>query len=144
MGERDEIRSRSDGYWERFFSPEEPDYEIKGKYLFFSMDRERLVRIAKEEIADGPFHEAKTHAPGMNDAIRGTGEEYVLCLYYKDDSKKHELAEKYRDQDGIKYRYWKSNEATRRGEYSEEFLEGMPQRLRDTFTSSDVDDDSTE
>lgn len=140
--EDNEIQSYSDGYWERFFSPEEPDYEIKGKYLFFSLDREVLVTIAKQEIAEGPFHRAKTQMPGLNDAVEGTGEDYVLCLYYKDDSKKHELADRYQEKDGVRYRYWKSDAATRRGEYSEEFLEGMPPDVRSKFTGDDSGDKS--
>ena len=141
--ESDEVKTHSDGYWETFYSSEKPDYEIKGKYLLFSMDREKLVRIAEQEIKNGPFHQAKTQMPGLNDSLPGTGEEYVLCLYYKDDSRKHELADKYQSQDGVRYRYWKSDEATRKGKYSEEFLEDMPQNLKYRFTSDDADDDSS-
>jgi len=49
----------------------------------------------------------------------GTATEYVLCLYYKDDSRKHVLAEKYKGK--IKYRYWKSDEDTIKGKYSKEY-----------------------
>ena len=33
----------------------------------------------------------------VNQRIIGIGKEYVLCLYYKDDSRKYELAEKYQE-----------------------------------------------
>ena len=144
MSNQSDVQSHSDGYWENFNSQEERDYEITGKYLFFSTDRELLVNIAKNEISKGPFHRAKTQMPGANDVIPGTGDDYVLCLYYKDNSKKHELADKYQERENLKYRYWKSNEATRRGEYSEEFLEDMPLRIRDAFTSSGGDNDKEE
>lgn len=140
--ESSEIRSYSDGYWEKFYSPEEPNYKIKGKYLFFSMDRRVLIKIAKREISKGPFHRAKTQMSGLNDAVPGTGKDYVLCLYYKDDSKKYELADKYQEKDGVRYRYWKSDAATRRGEYSEEFLKGMPPGVKDGFTGDDSDEKS--
>jgi hypothetical protein len=48
--------------------------------------------------------------------------EYVLCLYYKDDSRKYELAKKYGNQSEVKYRYWKSDADTLAGKYSKEFL----------------------
>jgi len=48
-----------------------------------------------------------------------------LCLYYKNDSRKQELAEKYQEKNGIKYRYWKSDEDTLKGKYSKRFLEEM-------------------
>jgi hypothetical protein len=33
--------------------------------------------------------------------------EHVLCLYYCDDSRKHELRERNDHEYGVKYRYWK-------------------------------------
>jgi len=41
----------------------------------------------------------------------------------EDDSRKNELAKKYQEKNGIHYRYWKSDEDTRKGKYSKEFLE---------------------
>ena len=60
--------------------------------------------------------------------------DYVLCLYYKDGTRKHELASKYQNREGIKYRFWKSDEATLKGEYSEEFLQALSPERRNLFT----------
>jgi hypothetical protein len=124
-----DIRTLSDGHWEWFLGTEEPPYEITGKYLFFSVDRELLVKIAVEELESGNFHHAKIPMVGKN-----VSPEYVLCLYYKDDSRKHELASKYRNLEGVRYRYWKSDEATRKGEYSEQFLQSLTPEERKLFT----------
>jgi len=59
---------------------------------------------------------------------------YVLCLYFKDDSRKHELARRNEQEYKVKYRYWKSDEDTRKGQYSEEFLNKLSQDNRDYFT----------
>ena len=121
------IRRRSDSRWEWFSSTEEPPYEIAGKYLFFSADRELLVNIAIKELQSGQFHLAKIPIVGQNVA-----DEYVLCLYYRDESKQHDLAAKYRAEASMSYRYWKTDEATRRGEYSDQFRQslGRPGQVR--------------
>jgi hypothetical protein len=72
------ITTRVDGYWEWF---ERSDitvvpYEITGKYLFFSRNRNLLVEIAVDELENGGFHQAKTH---MAEITPPSGE-YVLCL----------------------------------------------------------------
>jgi hypothetical protein len=111
---------RDNDHWRGYFEREEQEpYKITGKYLFFSPHREKLVKIAKHEIQNDDFYSAKIPLQGNN-----LGEDYVLCLYYKDDSKKELLAEKYRklEKEGIKYRYWKSDEATLSGDYSKQFL----------------------
>lgn len=118
-----------DGYWIWLFSEEKPNYEITGKYLFFSSDKDRLIEIATNEIEKHGFHEAKVN---MN-LLKGQTE-HVLCLYYKDDSRKHELAERNKKEYGVKYRYWKSDEATVRGKYSKEFLEKLNKSDRRYFT----------
>ncbi len=98
-------------------SNDKPHYKITGKYLFFHERVEVLQEIAKEEILNNGFHKAK-----VNQYLRGSNTEHVLCLYYKDDSRKNELAQKYQGKNGVKYRYWKSDEDTRKGKYSDEFL----------------------
>src|SRR5437016_813213 len=87
-----------------------PPYTITGKYLFFSPNRKGLVTIALGEIGSGTFHLAKTQMRGEQ---KKYGEDYVLCLYYRDDSRKRELADRYRHREDVRYRYWKSDEATR-------------------------------
>jgi len=123
------VKSFCDGYWEQFMRTEPLPYEITGKYLFFSADRDHLVEIAVEELENGGFHRAKIPMVGKNYTP-----DYVLCLYYKDDTRKHELESKYRNRDAIKYRYWKSDEATLKGEYSEEFLQALSPERRKLFT----------
>jgi hypothetical protein len=66
----------------------------------------------------------------------GESIEHVLCLYYKDDSRKHELAQRQEaEYPDIKYRYWKSDEATLKGEYSSEFLSKLSEDEKEFFTS---------
>ncbi len=118
-----------DGYWIWLFSEEKPNYEITGKYLFFSSDKDKLIGIAANEIEKHGFHEAKVN---MN-LIEGQTE-HVLCLYYKDESRKNELAERNKREYGTKYRYWKSDIATLKGQYSKEFLEKLSESDRQYFT----------
>jgi hypothetical protein len=117
------VISNCDGYWEWFDRSDIPiaPYEITGKYLFFSLSRELLIEIAINELENCGFHHAKTNMAGVT-PLSG---EYVLCLYYKDDSRKHELAEKYRDRSELKYRYWKSEIETLAGKYSKQFLDEL-------------------
>jgi hypothetical protein len=122
------VVSYTDGYWEWFERTGRP-YKITGKYLFFSSDRDLLKKIAIDEIENNGFHVAKINMTGKK-----IGEEYVLCLYFKDDSRKNEIAEKYKNMKGIKYRYWKSDIDTLSGKYSEEFLKKLKPKERKMFT----------
>jgi hypothetical protein len=107
---------------------------ITGKYLLFSTDLPELLEIGGREILEHDFHLAK-----VNSRLLGDNTEYVLCLYYKDDSRKHELAKRCKtDYPNVKYRYWKSDEATRKGEYSEEFLSKLDSRTRKQFTEGNA------
>lgn len=117
------------GYWIWLASEEKPNYEITGKYLFFSSDQDKLIKIATNEIEKHGFHRAK-----VNKNLLEGQTEHVLCLYYEDDSRKHELAERNKKEYGVKYRYWKSDEATLRGQYSKEFLEKLSESDRQYFT----------
>ena len=93
-----------------------PPYAINGKYLFYSSDREQLVRIAEMELLEGGFHVAKV----VTD--KGRTDDYVLCLYYEDETRKGELNRKYGGIVRPPVAFWKTEEATLRGEYSERFL----------------------
>ena len=109
------------------------DYEeyndIRGKYLFYSTGLLGLIGIGTQEIVAHDFHVAK-----VNSRLLGTNTEYVLCLYYRDDSRKHELASRCKtDYPDAKYRYWKSDESTRRGQYSDEFLSKLDPETRSKF-----------
>ena len=61
--------------------------------------------------------------------------DHVLCLYYADDSRKHELAERNKQEYGVKYRYWKSDSDTLKGKYSKEFLDNLPEKQRKYFAT---------
>jgi hypothetical protein len=115
-------KTRDDGYWIWFLGQNIKSEHslIKGKYLFFHEDVEVLKEIAKDEISNNGFELAKVSKSSI-----GSNADHVLCLYYRDDSRKQELAEKYQGKNGIKYRYWKSNEDTKKGKYSQEFLDKM-------------------
>lgn len=118
-----------DGYWLWLIGEEKPNYKIIGKYLFFSSDKDKLIEIATNDIEKHGFHEAKVNT----NLLKGQTE-HVLCLYYKDDSRKYELAERNREEYGVKYTYWKSDEATLKGQYSKEFLEKLSKSDRRYFT----------
>jgi len=84
--------------------------KLAGKYLFFSKYQTALVAIAEVELWEHGFEAAKVSAdPRAGD--------YVLCLYWTSDERKHELAVRYTGRPEIKYRWWKSNEDTRAGKY---------------------------
>ena len=119
-----------DSYWIWLLREEKPNYTITGKYLFFSEDKNRLIEIATNEIENHGFHEAK-----VNEHLLKGQTEHVLCLYYKDDSRKQELAERNKQEYGVKYRYWKSDEATLKGQYSKEFLDELLESERKHFTN---------
>ena len=104
-------------FWHYYFRISKTKPKITGKYLFFSEHKEELERIAIVELENNGFFHAK-----INTDEHKKGKEYVLCLYYTDDSRKQELAQKYKGNLKIKYRYWKSDVDTLKGKYSEEFL----------------------
>lgn len=119
-----------DGYWIWLLNEEKPEYQITGKYLFFSEYKNRLIGIATNEIEKHGFHKAKVNEQLLKGQI-----EHVLCLYYKDDSRKSELAERNKNEYGVKYRYWKSDEATLKGKYSKEFLSKLDGQEIKYFTA---------
>jgi len=120
-----------DGYWEWFDRSDivTVPYKITGKYLFFSLNRDLLIEITINELENGGFHRAKTHMA----SVTPPSGEYVLCLYYKDDSRKHELANKYGNRSELKYRYWKSDADTLAGKYSKQFLNKLPSNEQKMF-----------
>lgn len=123
------VLSFTNGYWEWFIHEDKMNYQITGKYLFFCKDRKVLRRIAIDEIKNNNFHYAKVNMGGKNH-----GAEYVLCLYYKDNNRKRELAIKYKNRSNVEYRYWKSNENTGKRNYSEKFLSKLSLEEREKWT----------
>ena len=118
-----------DGYWIWLLSEKKPNYKITGKYLFFCEHKDKLIEIANSEIEKHGFHIAK-----VNENLLQGQTEHVLCLYYMDDSRKQELAERNEQKYEVKYRYWKSDEATLKGQYSSEFLNKLSKSERNHFT----------
>jgi len=125
------VRTIFDGYWIWLLNREKLTYGITGKYLFFSEDKNKLIEIAINELENHGFHHAK-----VNDKLLEGQTEHVLCLYYKDDSRKHELAERNKQEYAVKYRYWKSDFDTLSGKYSKDFLSKLKPKDRAHFTES--------
>lgn len=104
-----------------------PKYEIAGKYLFFSHDRRLLIDIAETEIGFYDFDLAK-----INRRLVKPGADWVLCIYWKDDKRKWELASRYRFISGVHFRFWKSEDKTENGiysgKYTKEVLHGKRER----------------
>jgi hypothetical protein len=125
------VRTIFDGYWIWLLSRAKLTYGITGKYLFFSEDKNKLIGIAINELENHGFHHAK-----VNDKLLEGQTEHVLCLYYKDDSRKQELAERNKQEYAVKYRYWKSDFDTLSGKYSKEFLSKLKPKDRAHFTES--------
>jgi len=92
--------------------------DVTGKYLFFSTSRDELSKLAKYEIDNHNFQIAKV-------AITKAGTDYVMCLYWKDDSRKLELEVRHGWNCKVKYRYWKSNQDTLDGKYSQQHLKNI-------------------
>jgi hypothetical protein len=124
------VRRIFDGYWIWLLSREKPAYGITGKYLFFCDDKNKLIKIAINEIENHGFHLAK-----VNENLLEGQTEHVLCLYYKDDSRKNEIAERNEQEYRVKYRYWKTDSDTLKGKYSKEFLDKLPESEKKYFTS---------
>ena len=111
-----------DRHWIRFGEPKQSSSftgDLAGKYLFFCEDQYPLIIIATIEIAEHDFEIAKV----SNSNRSG---DFVLCLYWHDDSRRYELRDRYKTQEDIKYRWWKSNQDTREGIYSEKFKNSPP------------------
>ena len=127
-----DVRLAFDGYWVWVHSKEKRSRHVSGKYLFFCADTDHLQEIALTEIRDHGFQLAKYNLSPL-----GSNTERVLCLYYENDSRKSELAERAKEY-GVKYRFWKSDVDTDRGRYSPEFLAKLSSRDRARFTRGEV------
>lgn len=120
-------------YWHYFLIASKKKPVITGKYLFFSESKEKLEKITIEELENGGFFHAK-----ISTDEHKKGKEYVLCLYFSDGSRKYELAEKYKGNQEVKYRYWKSDETTLQGKYSKEFLNKLSSKEQKEWTRSKI------
>ncbi|MBX0303720.1 hypothetical protein [Haloarcula salinisoli] len=96
----------------------EADESDHGKYLFFAPeDARRLENIVVEQFQRRPFRAAKLPTKPAKQ------EDWVLCLYQGDNRYWYELREEYRDPPTVRFRGFKTDNATRRGEYSDRFRE---------------------
>ena len=112
------MKEYKDLNWHWFKADNEPLYEIMGKYLFFSHTEKKLLKfIAKKEIEEYNFPLAKVNNRLINDK-----DDYVLCLYYKDNSRIKELEKRNNEIYHVRYRYWKSDKDTKEGKYSIKYL----------------------
>jgi len=118
-----------DEYWHYYVRTSRKEPNITGKYLFFSEYKEELDKIAIDELENNGFFHAK-----INTDEHKKGTDYVLCLYDTDDSRKLELAEKYKENGAVKYRYWKTDADTIQGSYSEQFLKTLTPKEREEWT----------
>jgi hypothetical protein len=109
---------QKDDWWIRFNDPKQSSSYTGtqiGKYLFFCKDQKTLLHLCTYEITEHGFIYAKVSTTAANG-------DYVCCLYWKDASRKYELAKRYKSRQDIKYRYWKSNADTLAGKYSQKYL----------------------
>lgn len=110
-------------------SKDKPE-KSSGKYLFFSKNFDILEKIAIDELENNGFNSAK-----INGEESKIGNEFRLCIYYANDSRKNELIEKYRTQPKVRCGFWKSNKDTSDGKYSEKFLENLSLEERSKWTN---------
>ena len=113
------------GKWKIVKKTSKPDYKVSGKYLFFSKYLINLEYLSMDLINKHGFHECKFTSISTND-------EFVLCVYWKDDSRKNEMKKL-----ETKYVYfggWKSNSDTFSGKYSQKFLKSVPEEDRKIYT----------
>ena len=80
-----------------------------GKYLFFSHSKEELIKICETILKEYNLSHGKV-------PFENTTKEYVLCIYDVKNRFSKELSNF--STDTIKYRFWKSDNATMRGVYS--------------------------
>jgi hypothetical protein len=97
-----------------------------GKYLFFSARPEPLIELAQSEISQHGFRTAKVKIDQL------IGPDHVLYVYWDDSSRADELAERWAPeiQPEIKYRGWKEESASLKGEYSEQFRDNRDEARR--------------
>jgi hypothetical protein len=101
---RVELRER--GRWLYFSGPQERDYRVIGKYLFFAPEPEALIPAAVAALLVHDFHHAKLSR------YRGGYPKHVLCIYWHGPERLEEmrsLAERL----GLEYGGWKTDAQTR-------------------------------
>lgn len=89
-------------------------FNINGKYLFFSGDRDKLIELGKNLIKKFKLDLAK-----VPDDEWKVGSQWVLCVYDV-SNRLNEKMKEYQSKE-IFYRGWKSDEDTRNNVYSKKF-----------------------
>lgn len=94
----------------------EADTFEHGKYLFFTPESAvELEKIVIEQLQQRPYTTAKIPTkPGRK-------EDWVLCLYQRDNRYWYDLREEYHNPPTVRFRGFKTNDQTRKNEYSERF-----------------------
>lgn len=95
----------------------ETQYTTKGKYMFFSDDKQDLINLAKVILPKYNLYQAKTPESNVPNKTNGFG--FVLCVYDFKNRYASELKEF--ETSSITYRYWKSDNSTRKGKYSKRY-----------------------
>lgn len=91
--------------------------QVIGKYLFFSDDKKLLQNTGEEILKEHKLPHMKISADKNAGADDGFG--YVLCVYSNDSSLMNELKQKVVP--GLNYRFFKTDDATRAGIYSDKY-----------------------
>jgi hypothetical protein len=91
---------------------------ISGKYLFFSDNKTELIKLGEVLLEKFDLFQAKVPLSDTPNNSKGFG--FVLCVYDKDGT--NFRIKKYKTET-ISYRGFKSNEKTRQGIYSKQYLE---------------------
>ncbi len=105
-------------YWIKNNSSDQDRNNIKGKYLFFADNKEQLIELAKTILDKYNLLIAKT--PSSNTPNNSKGFGFVLCVYDTENRYCNEF--KKMETNSISFRYWKSDDATRAGRYSKQFI----------------------
>ena len=87
-----------------------------GKFLLFAPREARdLENIVLNEFPNRPYQMAKLPTK------TGKREDWVLCLYQADNRYWYDVRDAHHDPPKVRFRGYKANAATKRGEYSEQF-----------------------
>lgn len=100
---------------------------VKGKFLFYSDNKEVLIKLAYTilERFNLPFAKIPLSDNPQKSNSKGFG--FVLCIYSKDDGFKY-LMKKYASST-ITYRWWKSNEKTNEEKVAKQFIANINPKL---------------
>ncbi len=116
------IRRYKIGIWEWYSKYIDNDNTIKGKYLFFSDNRDILEYFLLKIFKKFKLSKAKIPLPGKQ--INKT---YVLCIYSDSENEKikSEFNKILTNYPNITFSGWKSDEDTLNGKYSKIFYDSL-------------------